>query len=117
AGGVEFLLGEHDIPAFFELIALDDVVPGHFLAVGLGDPLVADGGVVTLSELLEAGAAVLGGRVHRHRDGHEPEADGTLPDRTRHAAIVWEFAFFGPGITKRRRAGSRSQPRGGPGSG
>ena len=40
---VQLVVGDHDVAALLELVALDDVVPLHRLAVGFGDPLVADG--------------------------------------------------------------------------
>ena len=41
-GALEVLVFEHDEFAFFVFVAFDDLVPGHFFAVGFGDALIID---------------------------------------------------------------------------
>ena len=82
--GLQLIVGEDHITVLLELVALDDVVPLHFLAIRLGDPLVADRRVVGLPQLLELGCLVVSGRVEADRDRDQPEVDGALPDCSWH---------------------------------
>src|SRR5690606_12505214 len=79
----ELFVREDNIAVLLELIAADDVLPGDFLTVGLGDALVADRRMVVLAQLLELRRLRLGGRVHAHRDRDQAEVDRALPDGSR----------------------------------
>src|SRR5437016_2607131 len=79
------LLARHrDVSAFADLEALDDVLPGDFLAVDAADALLLDAPAVLVVQHVEA--HFLGGsggeQFHRHAD--QSEADGPAPDRPRH---------------------------------
>ena len=71
------LLGRH-------LVALDDVLVGHLLAVRLGDPLVADARAVLLAQLAKAHVLARDGAVQLHGHVQEPEADRSTPNSSRH---------------------------------
>ena len=58
-----------------ELVALDDVVVGDLLAVGLGDALVAHAGAVLLAQLAEAHGLLRDRAVQLHGHVQQPEAD------------------------------------------
>src|SRR5690606_16769099 len=92
---------------------LDDAVPVHFLAVRLGHAFVADGGVVVLAQLLEAGAAILGGGVEAHRDRDQPEADGACPARTRQRDVCTAIVRPTPRRPSPGRAPRPAVPGGG----
>src|SRR5262249_52321983 len=71
------------------LVALDDLAPGDFDAVGAADAAILDRcqiGAVELAktDLLRGFA----GRVEADRDGDETEADVALPDRPGHTPSV-----------------------------
>src|SRR5207302_3051438 len=66
------------------LVALHDVLVGHFLAGLLRHPLVADPGVGARLELVEGEVLMVDGGIQLHRHVDEPEADGSGPDGSRH---------------------------------
>ena len=77
------LLGfEQDVIALLDLIALDDIGPVHWPAVGIGGDH-ADAVVGVLMQHVEADIpGPAGGGVERHRTAHEGQAQIALPGGT-----------------------------------
>src|SRR6185295_1185124 len=67
-----------------DLIALDDLLVGDLLAVGLGHPLVPDARAVARAKLAEAHGLPRHGAVELHGHVQEPEADRSAPNRPSH---------------------------------
>ena len=79
------LLGlDHHVLVRADLVALDDVVVGHFLAIRGADALLLDAHVVAVVELVEAHRLARDRAVELHGHVDEPETDGTTPNRPRH---------------------------------
>ena len=74
---LELVARHHDVLLGRDLVALDDVLVGDLLAVGLGDALVAHAGAVARPQLAEAHLLARDGAVELHGHVEEPEADGT----------------------------------------
>ena len=83
---LELLVGQRHVAALGDLVALHDLVRGHFLVLDLADPSLADARAVRRVQLVEPHVAAPRRRVEPHRDVDQPEADGTGPRRARHAA-------------------------------
>jgi hypothetical protein len=83
---LELLAGQHDVLVGADLIALDDLLVGDFLAVLLRDALVADARPVSLAQLLEAHRLLRRRAVELHGHVQEPEADRSTPDCSRHSS-------------------------------
>ena len=91
------------------LVALDDLLVGDLLAVGLGDPLVLDPRAVALTELAEA-HGLLGDRaVELHGHVEQPEADRSTPYRPSHAQSPRSESFDIPEVTPGRAPPNRAQ--------
>ena len=81
---LELLPGQNDVLLGRDLIALDDLLVGDLLAVGLGHPLVPDARAVARAQLAEAHRLARHGAVQLHGHVQEPEADRSAPNRPSH---------------------------------
>jgi hypothetical protein len=80
-GAPEILVGHHHVLVVLVLIALHHLAPGHFLAGGLVDALVADRGEIALVEHRHVELRrALARRVQLDRDIDQPEADRPFPE-------------------------------------
>ena len=71
----EILVGEHDVLALFVLVALDDLVPRHGLAVHAADALVLDAPFVFRVQHVEREIVGLHRRKELDRNRNEAEVD------------------------------------------
>jgi hypothetical protein len=79
----KILLVEHYEVALLIFEALDDVFPGHFLAVLLSDTLVTNGALIAFAEKVKFYLlARAGGGIETHRNIHQTKTNRTLPDRS-----------------------------------
>jgi hypothetical protein len=101
AGLLKVLVGHDNVLALRIFIALHDVTPRHLDALLAAEALVLDARVVLL---VQQCLAALNRRIEIHRDGDKTEADGTLPDRSRHGASL----LAGPRIDRRAGDGVSS---------
>ena len=82
---LELLRRDHDVAVGAHLEALDDVLVGHFLAVGGTDALLLDPRPVGVVELVEPDRLLLNRAVQLDRHVHQAEADCAFPNRSRHS--------------------------------
>ena len=82
--GGELVVADGDVGTRAELVALDDRLAGHLLAVGGGHLLVLDARAGAGVELVEADGLAGHRGVQLDRDVDQPEADGAAPDGSRH---------------------------------
>src|SRR5262249_48337292 len=76
----ELVLGQEDVLVRRVLVALDDLLVGDLLAVGLGHALVANPRAVALAELAEADGLLGDRAVELHGHVQQPEADRSTPN-------------------------------------
>src|SRR5436190_16951642 len=81
---LQFFLGDGDVAALADLESLDDVLPGHFVAIDAADALLLDPAAVLVVQHVEAHLLGGGGRVELDRYADQSEADRPAPDRPRH---------------------------------
>src|SRR5581483_10667708 len=83
-GAAEVLVREHDVAVLLVLVALDHLLPGHFLAGLLVHALVADRREVALVEHAEGELLLFLGRIQPDRNVHQAEADRAFPESSWH---------------------------------
>ena len=81
---LEFGRLDHDVLIGGDLVALDDVLVGHLLAVGRADPPLLDARVIGVVELVKVHRLARDGAVELDRHVHQSERDRAAPDRTGH---------------------------------
>ena len=87
-GGNSLELGGRDrhVAAGLDLVALDDLLVRHFLAVDRADALLLDAAAVGAVQLVEAHVLARDRRIDLDGHHHEPERDGAAPDCSSHAS-------------------------------
>ncbi len=85
--GEVVVLEVHEL-AVGDLVRLDDLVGGHFLALLLADLLVPDRRAVLLVHEMELEVVLVDRAVHPHGRVDETERDAPGPDRARHDRVV-----------------------------
>ena len=77
----EILVGQNHLVALGRFIGLVDIGVSDRLSAHGADTVVSDPSAVLGVDLMKPDVMVLGGGIDLHRDIHQPERDGTLPDR------------------------------------
>ena len=88
---LEILLFHDDITAAFVLEAFYDLIGRDFFGIGLSHLFVFDRAEIARSKLPETNLLLTRGRVNRHRDINQPEANTAFPDRTHIAGAAFSI--------------------------
>jgi hypothetical protein len=85
--GGEVLFGQHHESSLLVLVALDEILPGHFLPVLLAHPLEIDRRAILGVQHSKMRPVLANRRVHLDRNVHETEGKRTAPDCSRHFVV------------------------------
>src|SRR5262249_48868809 len=99
---VEVLVGEDDVTALLELVALDDLTVGHFAVAVLAPALLADARLTLAVQLVERDRPARFGRgEHLDRNVHQADLEKPLA----RGSCGHDFALIGgnPAFRKGRR--------------
>jgi hypothetical protein len=80
---LEIFVLEHDVIPLLVIVTLDDLFPGNFLAVLLGNALVIDGAQIALAQQTKLKFFSSRGGIKSDGNINQPEADAAFPDCSR----------------------------------